>query len=241
MIRLAVVCTNWWSWQANSSTPGKLLLQTEGAQRVYSDSNAAATQGAGSRLLFQNASGEEVSGTDQTLASQYLKVIRVAFVLNFGNANGAGSERVLAYAKADINTGYLTLCDYNGEPLDTGNVILSSMLKNQAYQISVVVWLDGNAVTNANMAINNDVLSKATLNLQFATDVELVPASNANLHDNPPTPEQTPAEQGGNEGGNEGGEPNGGEPNGGDQGGEPNGGNEGGGQGGDQGGDQGNP
>ena len=62
------------------------------------------------------------------------------------------------------------------------------MNKNQAYQISVVVWLDGTAVTNANMAINNDVLSMATLNLQFSTDVALVPANNANLKNNPPEP-----------------------------------------------------
>lgn len=171
----------------NSTTAGKLLLQTEGAQRVYTDSNAAATQGGGSRLWFQDENGDEVTGADQTLASEYLKVIRLAFIQNFGNAGGLGSERVLAYAKADVNTGYLTLCDYYGNPV-ADNVILNAMTKNTAYQISVVVWLDGNTVTNANMAINNDVLSKATLNLQFATDVTLVPAQNSDLKNNPPEP-----------------------------------------------------
>lgn len=179
----------------NSTTLGKLLLQTDGAQRIYSDGNAAATQGGGSRLWFQDENGNDVSGVDQALATEYLKVMRIAFVQDFGNASAVGNESVLAYAKADINTGYLSLCDYYGEPLTAGSeqVILSQMIKNKAYQISVVVWLDGTNVTNANMAIDNTVLSKATLNLQFSTDVTLTPAENANVRNNPPAPATTAA------------------------------------------------
>ena len=178
-------------------TAGKLLLQTTGIQRVYSDSTATATQGGGSNLWFQDNDGNDVAGADQALATKYLESIRIAFVQNLGNADQAGLARVLTYARADVNTGDLYLCDYFGERLtgDSEKVILTSMTKNQAYQISVVVWLDGNVVTNANMAINNDVLSKATLNLQFATDVTLHPAQNSDLHDNPPSPPEpeTPA------------------------------------------------
>lgn len=169
---------------------GKLLLQTEGAQRIYADGNATATQGGGSRLWFQDENGNDVAGVDEAIASQYLKVIRIAFIQNLGNADQVSLAKVLCYAKPDPNTGYLSLCDYKGDLLtgDDANVILATMTKNQAYQISAVLWLDGTQVTNANMAIDNTVLSKATLNLQFATDVSLVPAENANVRNNPPSP-----------------------------------------------------
>ena len=173
-----------------TTTPGKLLLQTEGVQRVYSDSTANATQGGGSNLWFQDEEGNDISGTAQTQASKYLEAIRIAFVQNFGNANALSSATVLALARADKNNGDLYLCDSDGNALsgEDAATIYGNMSKNQAYQISVVVWLDGEAVTNAEMAINNDELSKATLNLQFATDVALVPAQNSNLKNNPPEP-----------------------------------------------------
>lgn len=176
----------------NGSTPGKLLLQTTGIQRVYTDSTADATQGGGSVLWFQDKDGNAVEGANQAIASKYLEAIRIAFVQNFGNADNVGGRLLLGFARADVNTGELYICDYQGNPLAEGEapVILNAMNKNQAYQISVVVWLDGTAVTNANMAISRDVLNTATLNLQFATDAVLVPAANSDLKNNPPAPEQ---------------------------------------------------
>lgn len=174
----------------DDGTTGKLLLQVDGAQRVYADSSANATQGAGSNFWFQDENNNDVTGVDQNKATECLKAVRFAFVKNLGNANAVSTE-VIAYARADINTGALYLCNLAGEKLvdDQENdivTILDEMNKNQIYQISVVVWIDGDAVTNANLAVDNSILRYATLNLQFATDVELVPAENTNLHDNPP-------------------------------------------------------
>lgn len=181
---------------------GKLLLQVEDAQRVYTDSSSDITRGNGSNLWFKNDQGENVEGDDQNVASQYLKAIRVAFVQNLGNAQNVGNARVLSYARANLSTGDLYLCDYSGNPTNS-TVILDSMAKNTSYQISAIVWLDGEAVTNANMAVSNDVLDKAVFNLQFATDITLVPAQNTDLKENPPaavtenntpaTPDTTPA------------------------------------------------
>ena len=46
--------------------------------------------------------------------------------------------------------------------------------------------LDGASLKNADFAATAAQLSTATLNLQFTTDVTLVPAINADLRDNPP-------------------------------------------------------
>lgn len=64
---------------------------------------------------------------------------------------------------------------------DTTGVLLDSMEKNKTYQISAIVWLDGAAVKNANMSATTLQSLTGSLNLQFSTDIELVPAVNTPL------------------------------------------------------------
>lgn len=60
-------------------------------------------------------------------------------------------------------------------------VLLSTMEKNHAYQISAIVWLDGTAVKNANVSAATAQSLTGTLNLQFSTDITLNPAVNTPL------------------------------------------------------------
>jgi hypothetical protein len=60
------------------------------------------------------------------------------------------------------------------------NAILTSLNKNAATQISAIVWLDGNSVSNSDLGTAAQSMT-GTLNLQFATDVELTPAQNTAL------------------------------------------------------------
>ena len=64
---------------------------------------------------------------------------------------------------------------------DTDGVLLKAMTKNQAYQISAIVWLDGTAVKNANVSAATAQSLTGTLNLQFSTDITLNPAVNTPL------------------------------------------------------------
>lgn len=64
---------------------------------------------------------------------------------------------------------------------DTEGVLLTEMEKNQAYQISAIVWLDGTAVRNANVSAATAQSLTGTLNLQFSTDIKLNPAVNTPL------------------------------------------------------------
>lgn len=183
-----------------ASAAGKLLLQTEAAQRIYNGEAAstnAATLGGGSYMSF-NDNG---TGVDMT---KIMNAVRVTFVQDYGKTEG--TPVVLGTAKLDVEnivkeaTGTkakLYLCntttgtDANGNPTTSDSfltnenaVLVDAMTKNAAVQISAIVWLDGNTITNADVAAIkvNDAMAQATLNLQFSTDVELTPASNNALY-----------------------------------------------------------
>ena len=64
---------------------------------------------------------------------------------------------------------------------DESGVLLTGMKKNNAYQISAIVWLDGTAVKNANVSAATAQSLTGTLNLQFSTDIKLNPAVNTPL------------------------------------------------------------
>lgn len=64
---------------------------------------------------------------------------------------------------------------------DKSGVLMTGMVKNTAYQISAIVWLDGTAVKNANVSAATAQSLTGTLNLQFSTDITLNPAVNTPL------------------------------------------------------------
>lgn len=64
---------------------------------------------------------------------------------------------------------------------DMSGVLLTGMKKNNAYQISAIVWLDGTVVKNANVSAATAQSLTGTLNLQFSTDIKLNPAVNTPL------------------------------------------------------------
>ena len=144
----------------NNGTPAKLMLQKDAAERLEGALNTA---GNGSYLTLGN-------GAPAALADG----IRIAFVQNFGNADANATATFLAYAKATGTNGQLELYDATGALIDD-DVILGAMAEDTAYQISALVWLDGDGMTNASLAVDQAI--DAVLSLQFTTDVALVPAS----------------------------------------------------------------
>lgn len=164
-------------------TPGKLLLQTEAAQRIYAESKNADTLGGGSYMSFNvNNSGIDI----KTLMS----AIRVTFVQNYGLSAEDATPVILATAKLDAEnaskganetTAKLYLYDNDGNKLEgDAAVLIPALTKNTAAQVSAIVWLDGELITNAGVqaVVVNDVLAQSTLNLQFSTDIKLNPADN---------------------------------------------------------------
>lgn len=168
-----------------SAVDGKLLLQTDGIQRIYSVSENADTLGGGSYMSFT------ANGLEAEAVKKLMGAIRVTFVQDYGKLSSA--PRILGTAKLDVSANLAT--DENGEykanlylysadgtKLDQDKaVLLDGMKKNAACQISAIVWLDGRSVTNAEVAASEAMSLSGKLNLQFSTDVKLNPAANAPL------------------------------------------------------------
>ena len=170
-----------------------LLLQVEGAQRIYSDSTNEDTLGGGSNMTFTS---QDVNfTTDQMI--KLMGAIRVVF-------SDGDSKQLLAVAALDtvnattvndkIVKANLKLCEYttptSGDEIrldidadpNTEGVQLSFLAKqqitslpqNKAVKLTATVYLDGDYVTN-DMVANALSSMSGNLNLQFATDQKLVP------------------------------------------------------------------
>lgn len=199
-----------------NAADSKLLLQTEGVQRVYGDSNNEETMGGGATLNFQNISAANVNSVKGLVES-----IRIVF---FDPANSSiyGIAKATSVVTTEIDTGEV---DENDEPIYTYTVIgnlelctytvdttnsqvtvgdaladsedttyndgavLCDLQQNTAKAVSALVYLDGTDVTNADVLYNEDILG--ALNLQFASSIELDPMDNSELFNG--TGESTPA------------------------------------------------
>lgn len=184
----------------DASANGKLLLQSEGIQRIYNgstkDTNSSNTEtlGGGSYMSF-NTNGTDL---DDAKVKELMKAIRVTFVQDYGKAAAAGTDDtttvstnpvILGTARLDTDnitkgatetSAMLYLYDETNKAFlkDDAAVLINSMKKNAAVQVSAIVWLDGEMVTNASVSTVKSAFAQATLNLQFSTDVELKPANN---------------------------------------------------------------
>ena len=68
-----------------------------------------------------------------------------------------------------------------GENVKADNVI-TALTQNEATQVSVLVYLDGNHVGNKDVAATAPTSVSGTMNLQFASSATLVPMDYADLH-----------------------------------------------------------
>ncbi len=84
----------------NEGTPGKLLLQTEAANRIYSDSTNEETMGGGSTMSFSvPATANLKAGALKDL----LSAIRITFVQNYGLSANDVTPVVLGTARLDVS------------------------------------------------------------------------------------------------------------------------------------------
>ena len=147
----------------------------------------AALEGAAYTLKL----GNTVSGTNYTVTYS------VAGVDGTKTVETVGSYATIP--AADV-TGNITITSVVDAGTGKGPVIdptITALTQNVEKAVSVLVYLDGNRVTNAKVA-NGELSMSGTLNLQFSTNTELVPMDYSALQTQTETPE-TP-EQGGEEG-----------------------------------------
>ena len=156
-----------------NATGSSLQLQTTPANRVYSDAEGEnlATQGAGSTATF---AFDPAMTSDQV--TNLLDAIRIVFIdpvtgTIYGNGVLTDVEMGTTEATANVRmAGY--------ETADKAPIV--DLAQNIATKISVLVYLDGNEVDNADVA-NSASSGMLNLNLQFSSSAELIPMSNTAL------------------------------------------------------------
>ena len=163
-----------------------LLLQQDAVDRIYKDSTNEETMGGGSRMTFTGSVGFD---TDKMVS--LMDAIRVVFMTKTGEIKGVA---VLDTANATIDVNAITVdaelklvnatlatdgkLVINGDKAD--QVLIEGMAANIPVKLSALVYLDGDAVTNADVA-NAATSMTGALNLQFASSATLVPMENTAL------------------------------------------------------------
>lgn len=190
-----------------NAADSKLLLATQPRDRIYSDNTNAETMGAGSTMTFKKA---VASFTEEQMVN-LIENIKIVFVDDQLN--------VLATAGLDVGTdgenknytvdgeGSITadmrLFGADGNFLADGSAenstnaqAICSLTQNQVKNVSVLVYLDGETITNSDVANAINSMT-ATMNLQFESSAELIPMEYSGLHHKPGTEsgENTGAEQ----------------------------------------------
>ena len=172
------------AFRCNAAEPD-LVLQTSAIQRVYSDSESGSTQGGGSYMAF--TSQDASFGRDQMLA--LMDALRVAFVNDQGSILSVAKLNITSATTEDgMTKAPLYLYDYTFEPGEDGGLLVSfgerlrednvitDLDQNVAKAVTAVVWLDGDLVDNTMVSAEAAASLNGVMNLQFATNAQLVPA-----------------------------------------------------------------
>ena len=174
-------------WFRTNASGSDLLLQEEGQQRVYHDSENTATRGGGSYMEFESTNANFTTENVEKL----MQAIRIVF------ADKEGTP--LAYAKLSTTTEitgskvkapielWAAEVAADGKITYTGDAKLDSqkitaLTANTPTAISVYVYLDGDVVDNGAVA-NAATSMKGSMNLQFASTATLTPMKNTPLFD----------------------------------------------------------
>jgi len=159
------------------NTTSNLLLQTTPALRVEEDGELVQTQGGGSYMRF--SSNQLAPNQIGTL----MAALRVGFMDNQGNllAVAAISPEDFVVTEEGVDAPLYLQEFYvlpDGRLLITGrkdDAVIQALPEDTATVISVIVWLDGDCVTNGQAGITPQSMTGA-LNLQFASDANLKPS-----------------------------------------------------------------
>lgn len=168
-----------------------LMLQTTPENRIYSGNEGVDTMGGGSTMTF----GTTTEFGKEEIAN-LMKAIRIVFtennkIIGVGAPNGTeatqSGSNVTAPIKLFDDTSYDITNDGRIVPASANGALtfkttdsdgasqLTALTQNETHKISVYVYLDGDHVTNADVAATSLRSMTGTMNLQFSSDANLVP------------------------------------------------------------------
>lgn len=183
-----------------------LKLQTAEAQRIYSDSDDASTQGKGSYMeLTPSADLTTTQFTDLVDAIHVLfvdkdgKVVAVAGLDSTKITTDQNNAAKPLKSKLPLNIETTTLKGVDTDNAEaeiaftatgTDNKIMN-LEQGNATKLTVMVYLDGNTVQNSNVSATAMNSLSGTMNLQFASSADLVPMDYTPLHNRKTTGDGT--------------------------------------------------
>lgn len=169
-----------------------LLLQAEAIDRIYGEEgNNADVMGHGSTMTFTTADPTNFSVPKMQSLMSNLRIIffetDTKTILGEARLNPAtesteGNTSTMKMAMWDPSDDDDASTVPGFKTGDDANVI-TALTQNTAKAISVLVYLDGESVTNASVAATGTQSMTGTMNLQFASDADLAPMNYAELKD----------------------------------------------------------
>lgn len=182
-----------------NASGSSLQLQTDAVGRIYgTDDTTDATMGHGATMSF-SAVDSGLFTVDQV--KRLMSAVRIVFttvtdageeiiavgVLDIANVTAAGTEltagiKLVEYSlEAVPNAGAkINVVTENDAPKFKTSPALMELNQNDVHKLSVLVFLDGDKVTNADVATGDNSVT-GTLNLQFSSDADLKPMEYADL------------------------------------------------------------
>ena len=163
-----------------------LLLQTAATDRIYEDNTNESTMGHGSSMTFASTS-TFFSNDDVKALMENIRI--VFFTPDLTKASGG---TILVQARLDVAnatvgadgvTANMYLVDADDNLITTqADAKIQALTQNAPTAVSVLVYLDGTTMTNADVAFDNAASVTGTANFQFSSSANLVPMEYANLH-----------------------------------------------------------
>lgn len=173
----------------------KLLLQTDAAQRIYSDAIDTSTQGGGSYMEFTPTSlnNNQFKGLLSSVKVLFLdssNMILAVAGLDTSSLSGAEGTAAAVAGKFPLkmvdanfvdvdNTSTINFTVTHTE--ESGRGVITDLQQNAATRISVMVYLDGASVDNSMVSVDAQSMT-GSLNLQFSSSASLVPMDYTPLH-----------------------------------------------------------
>lgn len=164
-----------------------LQLQADAVNRIYDGNDNPETMGHGANMKFKTDS----ASFGQAGVKALMEHVRIVF---FNTADNS----IIAYAKLDntsvtnegdyvvmpivmTNSDFVAITDDEGTTDVDESIKIMELPQNEAKALSVMVYLDGNTMTNADVAADAAQSMYGTMNLQFSSSADLVPMDYADL------------------------------------------------------------
>lgn len=164
-----------------------LKLQSDAIDRIYNGetnkgNSSDSTMGNGSSMTFKSSSG---NFTDEQMIA-LMKNIKVIFFDPSDGTIRANAVLDESSKETTLNGVTMNLKISNTDEGEDNKIM--ELTQNTATRLSVLVYLDGENVTNADVAFDSATSMTGSLNLQFASSANLVPMVYSDFKEGSTTP-----------------------------------------------------